>query len=65
MKRNVSLEEISDGRLYGRNDMVKADCHGCNGCSECCHDMGNSVILDPFDVYRLEAGLGKGMGLLM
>ena len=27
--------------------------------------MGNSVILDPFDVYRLEAGLGKGMGILM
>lgn len=65
MKRNISLEEISDGRLYGRNDMVKADCHGCNGCSECCHGMGNSVILDPFDVYRLEAGLGKGTSLLM
>ncbi|MCI8697171.1 MAG: YkgJ family cysteine cluster protein, partial [Lachnospiraceae bacterium] len=25
MKRNVTLEEISDGRLYGGNDMVKAD----------------------------------------
>ena len=57
MKRNVSLEEISDGRLYAENDMVKADCHGCNGCSDCCHGMGNSVVLDPFDVYRLQQGL--------
>ena len=24
MKRQVSLEEISDGRLYDKNDMVKA-----------------------------------------
>lgn len=65
MKRNVSLEEISDGRLYGGSDMVKADCHGCVGCSECCRGMGSSVILDPYDVYRLKAGLGKGLGVLL
>lgn len=59
MKRNVSLEEISDGRLYGSNDMVKADCHGCQGCSKCCRGMGNSIILDPLDAYRLTIGLGK------
>lgn len=59
MKRNVSLEEISDGRLYGLNDMVKADCHGCNGCSKCCQGMGSSIILDPLDCYRLTTGLGK------
>ena len=46
MKRYVSLEEISDGRLYGGNDMVKADCHGCKGCHKCCTGMGNSVILE-------------------
>ncbi len=58
MKRNVSLEEISDGRLYGLRDMVRADCGGCHGCSVCCHGMGSSVILDPLDVYRLTVGLG-------
>ncbi len=26
MRREVSLEEISDGKLYEANDMVKADC---------------------------------------
>ena len=65
MKRNVNLSEISDGRLYGSNDMVKADCHGCKDCSDCCRGMGNSVILDPYDIYRLEAGLGKGLESLM
>ena len=41
MKRNVSLEEISDGKLYTSNDMVKADCGDCQGCSACCHGMGD------------------------
>ena len=29
MRREVTLEEISDGRLYDANDMVKADCQDC------------------------------------
>lgn len=58
MKREVSLNEISDGRLYGLNDMVRADCQDCKGCSSCCSGMGNSIILDPLDLYRLVANLG-------
>lgn len=65
MKRNVSLEEISDGRLYGPRDMVRADCGGCRGCSACCHGMGSSVILDPLDLYRLTVGLGYTFDGLM
>lgn len=65
MKRNVTLEEISDGKLYDTNDMVKADCHGCEGCSKCCHGMGSSIILDPYDVYRLTEGTGKSMQELL
>ncbi len=57
MKREVSLEEISDGKLYGANDMVKADCQDCRGCSACCYKMGTSIILDPFDIYRITSGL--------
>ena len=53
MRREVSLEEISDGRLYELNDMVKADCQDCAGCHDCCEGMGDSVVLDPMDVYRL------------
>lgn len=59
MKRNVTLEEISDGNLYEANDMVKADCQDCKGCSDCCQGMGDTVILDPLDVHRLCAGLKK------
>lgn len=58
MKRNVKMEEISDGKLYTANDLVKADCGDCEGCSACCRGMGSSIILDPLDIYRLTNGLG-------
>ena len=58
MKRNVDLREISDGRVYTAEDMVRADCHDCQGCSACCSGMGDSVILDPMDIWRLYSGTG-------
>lgn len=65
MRRQVSLEEISDGRLYGKNDMVRAGTGGCRDCSACCSGMGNSAILDPFDIYRLTTGLETSFEELM
>lgn len=66
MIREVDLNEISDGRLYELNDMVKADCHECHGCSKCCSsDMGQSILLDPLDVYRLMHGLGRDFDSLI
>lgn len=59
MLRNVNLNDISDGKLYSSNDMAKTDCGGCQGCSACCHGMGSSISLDPFDLYRISAGLGQ------
>lgn len=59
MKRNCSLNEISDGKLYDINDLVEASCNGCKGGATCCHGMGKSIILDPFDVYRLTTNLNK------
>ena len=50
---NRNLEEISDGKRYGLNDMVRAACNDCAGCSSCCEDMGESIILDPLDIYEL------------
>lgn len=61
MKRYVSLEEISDGKLYRAKDLAKADCLGCKGCSECCRGMGKSIVLDPLDVFRLTTGLGRNL----
>ena len=65
MKRQVSIEEIWDGRFYGPNDMVKAGCDDCKGCSDCCRGMGTSIILDPLDVHRLKTGLSTDFEGLM
>lgn len=65
MFRDVKLEEISDGKLYGANDLVKADCHDCAGCCDCCCGMGESILLDPSDVYRLSEGLGLSFEQLL
>ena len=65
MKRMIDLKEISDGRLYSSGDMVKADCHDCTGCSDCCRGMGSSIILDPMDIWRFRRGIGKDFAALM
>lgn len=65
MERQVDLKEITDGKLYGLEDMVRADCAGCTGCSACCRGMGSSVVLDPFDVHRLVTGTGMGFERLL
>ena len=65
MERNVSLEEISDGKRYEGNDLVKADCGDCEGCSACCQGMGSSILLDPYDIKRMEEGLCMDFNQLM
>ena len=55
MKRNVSVEEISDGRFYRASDLVKIGTGGCRNCHDCC-SMGPVILLDPYDVYELERG---------
>lgn len=65
MKRDIDINEISDGKLYELNDMVKADCHDCEGCSACCHGMGSSIVLDPMDIYRMVLGTGKSVPELL
>lgn len=65
MERHIDLNEVSDGKLYGLEDMVRADCAGCAGCSACCRGMGTSVVLDPLDVHRLIIGSGLGFEVLL
>lgn len=65
MRREVELKEISDGKLYGINDMVKADCQDCKGCASCCRGMGESIVLDPLDIVDLKRGLGISFEELM
>ncbi len=65
MKREIDIKEISDGKLYSANDMVKADCGDCTGCFSCCQGMGESIVLDPYDVYRLTMGLHRSFEALL
>ena len=62
---NKELLEISDGKLYSANDMAKISCHDCAGCSSCCRDMGESIWLDPYDVFQLTKNLGRTMEELL
>lgn len=50
---NQNLEEISDGKKYELNDMVRAACNDCAGCFSCCENMGESIVLDPLDIYQI------------
>lgn len=59
MIREIDIDEISDGKRYGLNDMVKIECSDCKGCSECCHFVEDTIILDPYDIFMLERATGK------
>lgn len=65
MKRELDMSEISDGRLYKLNDLAKVGCNDCANCSECCRKVGNSIILDPYDIINLEKGLHCGFEQLL
>lgn len=57
MIRDIDINEISDGKKYKSNDLVKIGCNECEGCSECCKNMAGLITLDPYDVYRIIEGL--------
>jgi len=59
MLRTESLEEITDGKRYSINDMVKAGTGGCAGCAHCCETMADTIVLSPYDIMNLEMGTGK------
>ena len=63
MEREIPVEELK--KTYASGDMVKADTGGCAGCSACCRGMGSSVVLDPYDSFRLWIGTGQSFGELL
>ena len=66
MLRYEDINEISDGKLYGEDDMVCAGTNGCAGCSKCCEsDMGTSIVLTPYDMYELTAATGRSFDELL
>lgn len=54
-----------DTKLYTLNDMVRVGCNDCKGCSGCCRGMGESIVLDPYDIWQLENNLNTTFAGLM
>lgn len=54
-----------DTKLYELNGMVKVYCNDCAGCFSCCQGMGESILLDPYDIWQLESHLNCTFAGLM
>lgn len=52
-------------QLLSANDMARLDCGDCDGCSACCRGMGQSILLDPYDIYQLQQITGLKFAGLM
>ena len=65
MIRNVDLSKVTDNRIYTKNDVVNISCDGCRGCSDCCKSVGDSIILDPYDMFNLSKATGRDFADLM
>ena len=59
------LSNVRDRRLYGAQDMVRISSSACAGCGACCRGMGDTIVLDPYDVWQLAAGTGRTFEVLM
>lgn len=51
--------------LLSSNDMAKLGCGECSGCSSCCRGMGQSILLDPYDIFQLQTATGQNFAGLM
>lgn len=65
MLREINLSAVSDGKRYRQSDMVKAGCNDCKGCSDCCRNMGRSIVLDPYDCFELCKNLKESFEKLL
>ncbi len=59
MKRDLSFEDISDGKRYKAQDLAPTGTNDCKGCTECCRVTEDTIFLDPFDIYNLEKATGR------
>ena len=63
--QNRYINPDSDGKFYELHEMARTNCQDCKGCSACCRDMGDSIRLDPFDIWQMTRGLHETFGQLM
>lgn len=48
---------------YGLDDNVQVSCNDCEGCQKCCEHMGDSIVLDPYDIFLLTKNLKLAGGI--
>lgn len=65
MIRDWEMGKISNGRTYHDNDMVRIGCADCEGCSYCCENVEDTIVLDPYDIYNIYLGSGLTFQELM
>lgn len=56
MEHKVNLTDISDGKIYGAEDMVRLTCDGCGKHADCCRFSEATITLDPYDLYVFSLG---------
>lgn len=49
----MNLPHSKDGILYNLEDQVKIACNDCKGCNQCCENMDDTIVLDPYDIWQL------------
>jgi Fe-S-cluster containining protein len=49
--------QISKKELLTGRSLARVACRACEGCGDCCRNMGDSIRLDPYDFWQLEKGL--------
>ena len=59
------VEKGSRQRLYGAQDMARISSSACAGCGACCREMGDTIVLDPYDVWQLGICTGRPFEELM
>jgi Fe-S-cluster containining protein len=48
-----------NGHLMTSNDMARVDGRDCEGCDICCHGMGDTIKINPYDAFLLMKNLHK------
>lgn len=59
------MSQVFEETLYHHQDMVKVGCKDCDGCSACCRSMGQSIVLNPWDIAQMTVNLNTSMTKLL
>lgn len=53
MIRAMDIKQLEEMKRLSSNDMARILCDDCKGCSQCCRTVGDTILLDPYDIYNL------------